>query len=636
MNECPDISRSGNQVSAGPLQRLLNARMTGEFNDDQFVAAIRGSYTKNEFIDAVSNQLQAIPESTPRVMALVNRLNKRGEIPSDLVRLLESRIARGEPRNYSDSVTVDLGGTRPSNPSFADPAAPRLEIGRVLRDRYVIEQRLGSGGKGTVFKALDRYRASLQAPQRYVAIKVLHAVPGTRDESIETLRHELESAQMLSHPNIVRVYDFDRDGDIDFFTMEYLDGELLSSLMQRFQPLPMSRPHAWSIIRQIASGLEHAHGRSVVHADLKPQNIMITNSGEVRILDFGAARAFPGPSRVAPGGRPASSGTPAYACCELLDGRSPDPRDDLYALACISYELLVGTHPFQRRRANEARDFAIVPARPSGLRRRQWNALARGLSWHRAGRSIPVGAWFKALKPREDPPPRVATIGELQPTPVKARPPLAPLRASAVFSVLITTAAICMLFVRLSPGGKVSGEALPPAAANASSAYASQSILDPAATQDSSLFSTVGSSAAWMLPSHADGAANPAPKSAIPLSRNAAITISPGDYQVQPGQHFAEIRVHRLANAPSDAPIVWWTEAASAKPGVDYVGQAKVTQSFPKGKDSMSFFVKLLPRSARSQDEVFYVAVAGRGDKRPVQITHTAVHLPSTSTTAKM
>src|SRR5258708_17266463 len=173
--------------------------------------------------------------------------------------------------------------------------------------------------------------------------------------------------------------------------MEYLEGELLSSLMQRFRPLRMTRPYGWSIIRQIASGLEQAHGVNMVHADLKPQNIMITNSGKVRILDFGASHTFAGPSRVAPAGGATSSGTPAYACCELLDGRSPYPRDDLYSLACISYELLAGAHPFQRRRANEARDFAIVPTRPSGLRRRQWYTLAKGLSWHRAGRSSRVG-----------------------------------------------------------------------------------------------------------------------------------------------------------------------------------------------------------------------------------------------------
>jgi len=322
-----------------------------------------------------------------------------------------------------------------------------------------------------------------------------------------------------------------------------------------------------------------------------------------------------------------------------LDGRSPDPRDDLYALACISYELLAGAHPFQRRRANVARDFAIVPTRPTGLRRRQWQTLAKGLSWHRAGRSIHVGDWFKGLKPREDPSPRVASIGELTPTPVKERPPLAPFRASAVFSILISTAAICMLFVRMSPGGRVSGEALPPAeaplpaAATASSAYASRSILDPFATQDSSVFSAIAPSAGWMLPSHPADAVTP--KSANPLSRNSTITISPGDYQVQPGQLYAEIRVHRLANEPSDAPLVWWTEAASARPGIDYVSQPKVTHSFPKGQDSMSFFVRLLPKSTRSQDKVFYVAVAGRGDKRPGQITRTAVHLPSTRTPAR-
>jgi serine/threonine protein kinase len=529
--------------------------------------------------------------------------------------------------DISRNVTVDLGRNRPRNPYFADPPPPGLEIGRVLRDRYVIEQRLGNGGEGTVFKALDRYRASLQAPQRYVAVKVLHERARTREESIEALRHELQSAQALSHANIIRVYDFDRDGDIDFFTMEYLEGELLSSLMQRFQPLPMSRPHAWSIIRQIAAGLEHAHSRNMVHADLKPQNIMITNSGEVRILDFGASHTFAAANHAGLPGRPSSGGTPAYACCELLEGRSPDPRDDLYALACISYELLAGTHPFQRRRANEARDFAIVPARPTGLRGRQWRTLAKGLSWHRAGRSIPVGEWFKRLKPKGDPSPRVASIEDLKPAPVRSpNPPLAPLRASALFSILVSTAAICMLFVRMSPDGKVSGQALPSAAANASHANAARSILEPAATPDSSL-----PASAAMPESRPDDAANSTLKPANPLSRNgAALAVSPGDLQVQPGQRFAEIRVHRPVNVHGDAPLVWWTEAASAKPGIDYISQAKVTQSFPKGKDSMSVFVKILPKSTRSRDEVFYVAVAGKGDLRPGQVSHTAVHLLST------
>src|SRR6202789_4729476 len=87
---------------------------------------------------------------------------------------------------------------------------PSIEIGRVLRGRYVIEKRLGSGGKGTVFKALDRYRSSLPASQQYVAIKVLHPVPAGRTEMIESLRRELYCAQMLSHRNIVNVFELDR------------------------------------------------------------------------------------------------------------------------------------------------------------------------------------------------------------------------------------------------------------------------------------------------------------------------------------------------------------------------------------------------------------------------------------------
>jgi hypothetical protein len=108
--------------------------------------------------------------------------------------------------------------------------------------------------------------------------------------------------------------------------------------------------------------------------------------------------------------------------------------------------------------------------------------------------------------------------------------------------------------------------------------------------------------------------------------------VLPSQYDVQPGQHFAEIRVHQPANAGSDAALTWWTIPASAKPGVDYVTQEKVSQSFPKGQNSMSVFVKLLPKPNRSQPEVFYVAVADKADKHAGKVTHTAVRLPTDKT----
>jgi serine/threonine protein kinase len=606
MNESPDCSID--QLSTGwGLRQMLGARMSGELNDNQFVQAIRGTCTKSEFVDAVAKQLDAEPHSVAAIMALIGRLSQRGDLPADLVRLLESRISGGGAHGAQDGITVDLGGNGTGVACVVDrpPALLRVAVGCVLRDRYEIAQFLGTGGKGSVFKARDRYRSSLPPSMQYVAIKLLHELPGTQDETIEALRRELQSAQTLSHPNIVKVYDVDRDGDVDFFTMELLEGELLSNLMRRFQPLPLSRPHVWSIVRQIAAGLEHAHSRKIVHADLKPQNIMITNSGEVRILDFGSSYPFEREGQVESIWR-RSSATPAYACCELLAGRTPDPRDDLYSLACITYELLTGAHPFQRRRANEARDFGVVPARPSDLSRRQWQTLAKGLSWHRAARSLSVGDWFKALKPGAEPAQPWTSIGELKPAPVRAQRPHL-LSASAVFSVLISIAAISVLFVRLAPGGKVSGEALS-ASVNEKPALDIQAS-EGSGTGTANVFSTPATSP-QPAPSH-------------------AASIMPSEYQVQPGQHFAEIRLHRPSNARRDAALTWWTEPASAKPGVDYVSQAKVSQSFPKGQDSMSVFVKLLPKAKRGEGEVFYIAVADQEAKSARQIAHTAVRLPS-------
>ncbi|HEX3942882.1 MAG TPA: serine/threonine-protein kinase [Rhizomicrobium sp.] len=591
--------------TAYALHKCLNARVTGQFNDDQFVQAVRGTCTEQEFIDAVSKQLRTAPESTPGIIGLIDRLYKRGEVSLAIVRALESRISRGGLRSANDGVTIDLTPHgEPGGFLMGRPTPPPVDIGTVLRDRYVIEKRLGYGGSGTVFRALDRYRGSLPQSQRYVAVKILHGRPGSREETVDSLRLELQCAQTLSHQNIVKVFDFDRDGDIDFFTMELLDGELLSDLMARFHPLPMSRAHAWWIIGQIASGLEHAHERRIVHADLKPQNIMITNAGEVRILDFGAARSLASLH----GSRSASSATSAYACCELLDGRAPDPRDDMYALACIAYELLTGEHPFQRRRASDARDFGVVPVRPPGLRRRQWITLAKSLSWHRAGRSISVRDWSKGLQPRPERTQRLPGIGHLTPAPLKA-PPAPSFRASAVLTMLVITAVVWMLFTRLAPGGKVSGEALSGAAQGpAASANLAAPLPPPAAP-------------ATVSRKQSNAPAQPA-GGGVALSRN--------DYHVQPGQHFAEIRIHRPANWRGDKPLLWWTEAASAKPGLDYVQQPKVQQAFPKGKNSMSFFVKLLPRAARTRPDMFYVAVADQGaaERGPDRVEYTAVRLP--------
>jgi serine/threonine protein kinase len=465
-------------------------------------------------------------------------------------------------------------------------------------------------------------------------------VTANRGESLANLHREFYRTQVLSHRNIVNVFELDRDGDVDFFTMELLEGELLSQVTGRLQPLPMSRSHAWSIIREIGSGLECAHARNIVHADLKPHNIMITNSGEVRILDFGSSSTSAEQSpedRLRP--RNASSSvTPAYACCELLEGRAPDPRDDIYSFACLSYELLTGAHPFQRRRSTEARDFGIVLRRPPGLSRQQWQALTMGLSWHRARRSISVGDWLNKLNTERAAGP-LPPAHDLGSAPANRRPARS-FGATALAAALLICVSVWVSVVGLA-GRKISSNDVVPAAAasaqiNTGPIPASESAGLPAASVAAKVVPL--NAAALNTPSQTSetqsqlvniikhDANRPKPATAL---TNLPV-VSANDYTVRSGERFAEIRVHRSSRLGSDAPFVWWTEGASAKPGIDYVHQGKAIQSFPKGKNSTSFFVKLVPTASRTQPEVFYIAITGVGrGASSGQIERAAVWLPT-------
>jgi len=528
-----------------------------------------------------------------------------------------------------------------SNFNDTPRTASPIRVGCVIRNRYVLEERLGIGSKGTVFKALDRYRSDLPEEDRYVAIKILQPNADHRDDLLADLRREFHCAQTLSHESIVNVYEMDRDGDVDFFTMELLEGELLSSVMARLHPAPMSRPQAWAIIRDVGAGLAHAHSRNVVHADLKPHNIMVTHSGEVRILDFNNSVG----RYVEDVGyrKPAlSSVTPSYACCELLAGRPPDPCDDVYALACLSYELLAGTHPFQRRPATEARDLGIVPKRPPGLTRQQWQTLAMGLSWHRAGRSISVRAWLNKMHTERAAMPRVPGVRGLQTAPVD-RGTSASLRATTMFVVLLMTVSVWVSFVRWASGSKASGDdAVPELVINQPNQTGQPDQqpgeVSPAANEDGSATdsgvrgaapSTAPSQPPESTPKLSNNRGHEASRPKQPLASYRPLLVSAGNYTAHAGEHFAEIRVRRSSVLPSDTEFVWWTEAASAKPGIDYVHQGKVIHTFPKGKNSTSFFVKLVPRASRARPEVFYVAIAEAGRNASADpVARAAVWLP--------
>ena len=626
MNESADLADMAVEMKL-ELQQCFDALVVGDTNEGEFVESVRGKFDEDELADAIGVQLRLSPESKLKLMAVVERLERDGQFSPANVGFLEAMAE--DDLTLDDSPTIELqssNATAQLLPALHQPEPAAVEIGRVLRDRYVLEKRIGSGRHGTVFKAQDRYRSSLPAELQYVAIKILHGQLKDREAMVETLRRELYCAQMLSHRNIVNVFELDRDGDLDFFTMELLEGELLSSVLARFQSQPMHRPHAWAIIRQIAAGLEHAHSRGVVHGDLKPQNIVVTHAGEVRILDFGTSVSSK-QEPVHPDSKPAVAAAQAYASCEVLAGRAADPRDDLYSLACISYELLSGNHPFQRRRSTEVRDFAVVAARPPDVSGRQWKMLTKGLSWHRGGRSISVRDWAHRLSPDGGAPQTLPGATELKPDrAINSRNGVI-FSFTAVAVVLAATVAASILYVRTEHHGLFGSAVSSAQAGGRTNAEESP----PSAEVNN----------AGLVPSETGGATAPAAQAAAAgtkLGESRAkstagrrpLAVSVREYEARPGERFAEIRVHRSRPTRTDSPFVWWTEAASAQPGVDYVDQAKVTQSFPKGKSSTSFFIKLLPKPTRSRPEVFYIAIGEPGGGPSLgQISHTAVWLPS-------
>lgn len=286
-----------------------------------------------------------------------------------------------QPRKHSNAEgkTVVAGAPGLDQKTAATSPASARE-GMILKQRFELVERLGSGGMGTVFKARDLRQVETGDADPWVAVKVINEAFCRHEHALVSLQQETKKTQRLSHPNIVTAYDFDRDGDIAFMTMELLQGQSLDQLLQQNKSgLVPSR--ALHILRQVTEAVAYAHQQGVVHADLKPANIFITRTGQVKVLDFGIAHAIYAES-TALDASALQAFTPAYASCSVLRGEKPRPQDDLYALGCIFYMLFMGQHPFKRCRATEADAAGMKASRISALTRSQWKALVQLLAFH--------------------------------------------------------------------------------------------------------------------------------------------------------------------------------------------------------------------------------------------------------------
>lgn len=283
--------------------------------------------------------------------------------------------------------------------SWTQTTEQPLEPGSLIKGRFLLEERVGAGGMGVVFKARDLRKEEAQDRDPYVAIKFLSPDFRRHPESLKALQRETRRAQSLAHPNVVTVYDFDRDGTLIYMTMEYLAGEPLDRFIQR-HPQGLRFNEAWPIIEGAGRALMYAHEQGVVHADFKPGNVFVVDR-KAKVLDFGIARAIK--AQADTGDRTqfdaGSLGalTPAYASPEMLLDQATDPRDDIYALACVAYELMTGRHPFNGVPALQAMHDGMKLKRAPGIGRYQFKAIEHGLAFRQADRTRTVEAFLDEI-----------------------------------------------------------------------------------------------------------------------------------------------------------------------------------------------------------------------------------------------
>ena len=225
------------------------------------------------------------------------------------------------------------------------PAGLNAMIDRVIGN-YRIVEKVGEGGMGTVYRALDVML------EREVAIKAIRPELSREPEIVERFRVEAKMLARLSHPAIATIYSFFVDGEDVFLAMEFVRGRSLSGVLQSAGPLPWER--AVPLLAGALDGIEQAHRVGIVHRDLKSDNLMVTESGTVKVMDFGIARLI-GSSRLTRTGL--LVGTLHYMAPEQIRGEEVDRRTDVYALGAVLYEMLTGRVPFQG-----SSDYAVLKA----------------------------------------------------------------------------------------------------------------------------------------------------------------------------------------------------------------------------------------------------------------------------------
>ncbi len=306
----------------------------------------------------------------------------------------KTKVASTSRRDQQLSNSINKSWSHPSQWNSGEEFV--LKPGLIIRENYRLTEKLGEGGMGVVWKAVDLIQEAGDSRNPYVAIKFLSRDFKDHPDALKALVREFSRYKKLTHTNILKAYSLDRIGDRFFMVMEFLEGIPLNKLI-RNNPNGIGLSEAEYIINDMAEALEHAHQNGVAHLDFKPANVLYDDDLNIaKVIDFGIARRIEesdqdDTTRFDPGSLGAL--TDSYASAEMFLGLKPDPRDDIYGFACVTYELLSGKHPYQRKKANQAEHEELSPQPIKSLNSQQNKALLHALAFNRNDRT-PTAAKF--------------------------------------------------------------------------------------------------------------------------------------------------------------------------------------------------------------------------------------------------
>jgi serine/threonine protein kinase len=372
-----------------------------------------GSLGAASFQKAVQHGLTTGALSAVDLREWLHSLHIRRALPTRILEELHQLL--GEPLSVTlngeakpcagGKATPDANVTIPRDSTKAPGRAP-VGVGTVLDRRYELVAEIGGGGMGEVFKALDILAQQERDPDCYVAIKILKPSLQTNEDAVRGLQREANRARKISHPNVLRIHQFERDRDngLYFISMELLEGRSVQSRMDK-----NVTGEPWAIVgafvEEACLGLESAHAEGIIHSDIKPNNLLITPRDELKILDFGIAAPMigSGESRETRKGlRELGFMTPAYASLEMLEGEEPRPSDDVYSLACVTYRWLCGRPPYVSADkplvalpANKAQ--GLIPPPIPDLHESQNDALRRALALRQKYRTQTAREFWRSM-----------------------------------------------------------------------------------------------------------------------------------------------------------------------------------------------------------------------------------------------